>query len=1500
MSYDPRFGAGAYGATDADDGDARKGSVRAARERMQAAQKRTQLPDTSKIIGLPRRPNQLVSQYSQEKIEPSQQQALSAGRDDIESDSPSPQWPLPKMRIDGVEPTPDLPPRSPKRLQPPQLNVRPLSDEFPIQQLSPELPLSPGYLHPNDDRFSPSFFPSSRPITISSIASESSIGSIPDFPVPQPPMPNIQQARRFPSIGPPRSARRGPSSYYTQMSYVSPIVEESEIHSSAIQSQRGSFASSNVFPSNKDDFYPDDDPFSDDEETITSDRGTISPTEHDDRSGLVQQPPALVRQASLGRRTKPSLMTIKSMDSFGDKKGSSSRTRAEGLGAGVGAMGIGAATLAARDGTSSGRARSPLSREASSDSLSTMQTLKSKAGVSRTASPLQQELRPTTLAERAGMRRPARLDMDAVRDAEARGSLTSLPDLIRRATRLATNLDRGRTASRLGLEFWETGAPEKNNVRQSGLSEMLAAFPPPGQETPNRSGRGTPNFGSRNVSSGASSRLRYADGGNNEKPRQRRRCCGMPLWAFIVLIIFLLLAIAAAVVIPVVLIVIPNQNKANGNTAAQDTQGSNGNNDMTSTNAPTLPAPTADSGNGQCSGIITCQNGGVAIFNSDRSCNCVCINGFTGRTCTKDDATGCTTTSVAGTANNATMGSGIPRLIEDAGSNFNVPLDATRILSLFSTLSLSCAAENALITFNGLASRSVTRHLHSMDSRAALHPSRTLPDLHHPHPAHVPGQQVRRQAVGQSSEAESSTDQKSADSGTLITQPISSNVSALDLARIAVLLALQESSDLDVAANAQESIQTLLTDDRNGNTDSSTVDVGPFELDLVNFTIEFQNGTTIQAKPSYPPNNGNPSIGRTGPAVSPLQQRASTLYSMSEPHYSQLDLLIYAFSATAALISSWCILFLFRVIDIDGSAKFFERVAEYVESWFVHIRFHVGNLGFITGLIAWHLEYCTSLAVLGYLLPYLLTLVIYFKWLLLKQGPRWIARMAAAAWRLGVRHSTVPKRWIVQQAVDWYQERRNKKRIDKIFERRVCAISIGECLFPDLFIAILDNPTIFQFLKAVATDLTFFAWNLTMVLIKLRINSWMQIWSHTKDVFRVTAQIIFGLGGDDLSWAVWMGGFKFVLRCIRMVLDTISELIFMSLGAVWVLMLLIQAVYRRSIVYLNAESTERQPRGRKLQGYSAEVQAAYMETASYTWQDMALMYLKLKATLDDLAEVRLEIERVKRKHNMESLSAQNSRELGDKAVAYRRSLIVAISDINYLRLLNCSVLNAWHNTVLGKKPNALNAKHPYQPSQLEISPEADKDTGLHIRYKEHTRKNIHDVGKEYQISIENHAMDLAREPRRMSAIIRAKQKLAGNVPDGFDPFQKDHWIFSGVIPGMNIPPYSRTNNPFDISDKRPSPIVAPERFFGPQIEDFAAEGRLAQWGNEEAMKINIEPFGRDELRHFTTGMRFGATPLKTRRQLFPSSGMEVRGYAADPFPTGEPRERDFPVYKNFA
>lgn len=823
MSLEPTLAPRAYG--DAQDGAAQKGSVRAARERLQAAQMRSQLPDTSRIIGLPQRPNQLPSQYATNRDDASQPRTPADRRDDESMSSPPPQWPLPN------DVTPTIPPRSPNRLRPPFPIFRPVSEDYPIQQLSPGSPppLSPDYLQPpqfkfritnnSDDMYSPSLRP------FSGASEASSLGSIPDFPVPQPPMPTVQPfPRRVPSLGPPPSSRRGPSSYYTQMSYVSPIVEESETRSDTIRSRHGSFASSNVFPMNGDDYYQRSYP-SDDDETVASDRGTMSPaSDHNDESGLVRESPALVRQASLGRRTKPSLTTIKSVDSTNEGKSENSKPSM--AGAGISAVGAGG-FFTARDMAQGSPLRSSVlsngtglmdpSSSSSEVSLNifrdTKSTSPSYTGAESPIFFMQPETRANTLAERVGFRRPPRLDMDTVRDAEARGSLTSLPDLIRRATRLAANLDRGKTASRLGLDFWESGAPEQKNVRksQNSLTDMLAAFPPPGQETPQRSGTPAGNAMAEWPSSGgAATRSGGADQryGNEKPAKKRRRCCGLPFWTFITLLIVILVIVAAAVVIPIVLVVIPNQNKSTN--AAQDNQGNN--------NAPGTPAPTSGAGEGPGN----CQNGGVAIQNADQSTTCVCINGFTGSTCGTNDEAGCTTTSIMGTANNATVGSGIPRIIQSATDHFNVPLNATRILSLFSSLSLSCVSENALITFNGLTSRSVPSKHQSLNLGISL-PTRSLPTLYLPHSA---GQvQARQDAI-----------------------PISSNTTAVDFARVGVLFALQQNGRLETAATAQENIQEFLVSNRDGDSNSETIDVGPFTLDLVNLTIKFDNGTVIGAK----------------------------------------------------------------------------------------------------------------------------------------------------------------------------------------------------------------------------------------------------------------------------------------------------------------------------------------------------------------------------------------------------------------------------------------------------------------------------------------------------------------------------------------------------------------------------------------------------------------------------------------------------------------------------
>ncbi|KAF2486050.1 hypothetical protein BDY17DRAFT_320880 [Neohortaea acidophila] len=257
-----------------------------------------------------------------------------------------------------------------------------------------------------------------------------------------------------------------------------------------------------------------------------------------------------------------------------------------------------------------------------------------------------------------------------------RGSMTSLPDLIRRATKLARNLDRGKTASRLGMNFFNTSESDVNvekyraaiNTRQSkaSMSDMLNVG---GQNNEMRRSLGQ-----------FSSMLRHSQLPSDSdaaevREKTKRKCCGMPLWLFLLLLALLVLLIAAAVVIPVVLFVIPKQHPAT--TAASK--------------------PTSGTLQG-CSATQSCENGGVHIIARDNSCSCLCVNGYTGETCSVHEPSGCTTTAVS-LSSQATIGSDLPQLIASSGADFNVPLNAETLLGLFSTADLNCAQENTLVTF---------------------------------------------------------------------------------------------------------------------------------------------------------------------------------------------------------------------------------------------------------------------------------------------------------------------------------------------------------------------------------------------------------------------------------------------------------------------------------------------------------------------------------------------------------------------------------------------------------------------------------------------------------------------------------------------------------------------------------------------------------------------------------------------------------------------------------
>jgi len=296
----------------------------------------------------------------------------------------------------------------------------------------------------------------------------------------------------------------------------------------------------------------------------------------------------------------------------------------------------------------------------------------------------------------SAIRRPPKLDMDAVAKAESRGSLTSLPDLIRRATRLAASLEKGRRPASsfddMDYDGDDRAMSFDGEKHQSGFSDMLAAFPPPAhaatvparpswrdsvrqqiQSWPLPLGSSRAQNTSQDANAGTSN-SNISEGAG----RRGRRCCGLPLWGFIIVLVVVILLVAAAVVIPIEFFVIRRQRVDREAQAALQ----------------------------QCEASLNCANGGTNVIQQG-SCSCICSNGFTGFDCSIPDSSGCTTIALTGetTINNVTVGSAIPRLLQQSERNFSIPLSTTDILAKFSAGSLSCAAMNALVTFDGESSR---------------------------------------------------------------------------------------------------------------------------------------------------------------------------------------------------------------------------------------------------------------------------------------------------------------------------------------------------------------------------------------------------------------------------------------------------------------------------------------------------------------------------------------------------------------------------------------------------------------------------------------------------------------------------------------------------------------------------------------------------------------------------------------------------------------------------
>ena len=701
-----------------------------------------------------------------------------------------------------------------------------------------------------------------------------------DFPLPNVAPLNIQQPRRSASLGPPPSARKGASSYYLQNSFVAPIPEEiSEAHAS--------FASNHAVPQSWDDGPPNQYQG----KGIYGDSPTRSPgTEGPgSRLGDHDESAQLVRPSDSGKQRRKK-KAVPATELGRTKSGKptpgaglnesprDNRLYPKALTPGVRASDATMEMDSKQPGEIS-RRNDPINNlvppspgnspfPSPTSPLPELPHVPPHPGPQRSVDPRVNEIlgsiekgtaistsgevSPLTtgsfVSERVP-RRPPPLNLSLVKEGE-RASQTSLPELIRRATRLAANLERTR-ASKAGLMDILGGSAKSS--RAGSISDMLAAFPSPSLATP-PSVRWPPSSMTKSsTTKGQPAPLPDSKAEGSSNKSKARKCCGMPVWIFVLLLAIVVLLIAAAVVIPITLVVLPRTRHG----------------------APSLAS---------CKEKALCGNGGTNLVVGD-SCGCVCANGFTGSTCVIPPDESCTFTDIKiGEARtvyqNATVGSGLPRLFSGAKSNFSIILDSTTLLSRFSATNLTCAEENLLVTFDGkdqrrsLPMQFVLPNVDLVEKSSLPITSRvSTPTIASqrlvPRVETIAGALTTDVATSNGIilavtstvilDASPTPSQASANPTKIITKPLSapssapsspgestSNgipVRAFDFARVAILLILQETS-LNFAVAANQRLRTQLENPKTWNL-SAVFATDAILVDFAKFTVKLGNGTTV-------------------------------------------------------------------------------------------------------------------------------------------------------------------------------------------------------------------------------------------------------------------------------------------------------------------------------------------------------------------------------------------------------------------------------------------------------------------------------------------------------------------------------------------------------------------------------------------------------------------------------------------------------------------------------
>ncbi|KAJ5397093.1 hypothetical protein N7509_005206 [Penicillium cosmopolitanum] len=640
----------------------------------------------------------------------------------------------------------------------------------------------------------------------STASTSSSVPTVPPIPLPEPPLPlGYPQPHRTAGLAAPSAQKTR-----ARRSSVSPIPEELPNPRQTL----GSLASSRAIPSSWGSGPAES-------EILGAYLDTESEDEEHSQDTVREDKAALVRNASVGKRGKPTMRTISKSNPNSEvmvpdvpstqHKGDSQSDVSDGAVITVAAIGKAmrqpTPVRRASASTVSGESYIDPEKPRFAHPVPDHMDLYRDTGLEKEVEALPAAA-PTMSDKRPGGRKPPRLDIGAVRNAEARGSLSSLSDLIRRATKLASNLDHGRTASRndaLNPDA-EPKAPFGRRRNSGSISDILHMFPNPALDTPDKPRGSWPVFFGR-------SGLRNGEalGSNADEPAAQkppRRCCGMARKWFIILCVVLFIIIILAVLLPVFLVAVPNEKSSSSDTS--------------------------------CASSNPCENGGVSV-SSGTQCSCVCSNGYTGSTCTTSGDSSCISSNVDnGTiSKNATMGSSLPTIFNQSKTKFDITLDPVTIMALFSMNNISCKTENALIAFSDVdrSSSSSSDSTQPTPTLLAARSEQTINGIL------VDGS--GNHSGSKNTETETKTTSIAANPATATATSTSSSKakatgvpeSVIEFSQVAVLFIMQDTGSLDSALSSEKEIASYLSDSYAAASRPSLELMGTFSLDFANKTI---------------------------------------------------------------------------------------------------------------------------------------------------------------------------------------------------------------------------------------------------------------------------------------------------------------------------------------------------------------------------------------------------------------------------------------------------------------------------------------------------------------------------------------------------------------------------------------------------------------------------------------------------------------------------------------